>query len=50
MVQDWWCSFLKCSRPAFLGSKKSLVAVTLPSPTSHAQKMKSPVWWATVVV
>jgi hypothetical protein len=50
MVQDWWHSFFKYSRPALLGSKVSLVAVTLPALTPHAQRTKSPAWWATVVV
>ena len=41
MVQDWWCSFLKQSRLTLLGLKVSLLAVTLPAPTPHIQRMKS---------
>ncbi len=50
MIQDWWHSFSKRSKSASLGSEVSLVPLTLPAPTPHAQRMKSPVWLAAVVV
>jgi hypothetical protein len=50
MIEDWWCSFLKHSRSVSLELKVSLVAVSLPAQTLHAQRVKFPAWLAAVVV
>jgi hypothetical protein len=50
VMQDWWCSILKCAGLVYLGSIMSLVANTWPTLTPHAQRMKLLMWSAAVVV
>ena len=41
-MSDWWHWVLKSSRSVSFESIEKLVLVTLPAPTPHAQRMKSP--------
>ncbi len=41
-MHAWWHWVLKGLRLVLFGSIEKLVLVTLPAPTPHAQRMKSP--------